>query len=172
MTTRAARRAQTPAIAQGETPAARRRREHRQSAQPAPSKLRVVAFLAVAAVVVAVGLYFAGSVFLGQRDKTNVAGAVAMRVSMDGFDPNILNAKPGETITLDWWNDDAPMHLTNGVHSLVSTTLNVRFELPAQSRKTISLTAPMLPGDYDFWCDSCCGGIDNPKMHATLHVGA
>jgi heme/copper-type cytochrome/quinol oxidase subunit 2 len=64
------------------------------------------------------------------------------------------------------------MHLTGGVHTLVSDTLNVRFELPAQSRKTITITAPTAPGDYDFWCDSCCGGKDNPQMHGKLRVEA
>lgn len=27
-----------------------------------------------------------------------------------GFDPKTIDAKPGETVTLDWWNTDAAMH--------------------------------------------------------------
>lgn len=172
MTTRAARRARERALVAGEIPATRPRRAARPDANTKPSKLRVAAFLVVAAVVIGGGIYMAGSVFMGQRDKTTVAGGMALGVSMDGFDPSTLNAKPGQTLTLDWWNQDAPMHLTNGVHTLVSDTLNVRLELPAQSRKTVTLTAPMTLGDYDFWCDSCCGGKDNPKMHGKLHVEA
>ena len=136
------------------------------------SKLRVIAFGLVAVAILGAGVYMAGSVFMGQRDKPSTPGAFAMRISMDGFDPNPITAKPGETLAIDWWNTDASMHLTNGVHSLVSDTLNVHFELPAQSRKTIEITAPTTPGDYDFWCDSCCGGKDNPRMHGTLHVAA
>ncbi len=132
----------------------------------------MLAFLVVAAAILGGGIYLASSVFMGQRDKTSTPGALAMRISMDGFDPNPISATPGETLTIDWWNTDASMHLANGVHSLVSDTLNVHFELPAQSRKTITITAPTAPGDYDFWCDSCCGGKDNPKMHGTLHVEA
>lgn len=164
MTTRAARRA-----AQRDVPAAKAVARPRPSAQR-PSKIRALAFLVVAVAILGGGIYLAGSVFMGQRDKPSTPGAIAMRVSMDGFDPNPISARPGETLTIDWWNTDASMHLTNGVHSLVSDTLKVHFELPAQSRKTIEITAPMTPGDYDFWCDSCCGGKDNPKMHGTLHV--
>ena len=170
MTTRAARRAQARNLAPGEVQTTKPRRAAKPSERTRPSKLRVAAFLAVAAIVIGGGVYLAGSVFMGQRDKTNVAGAIAVGISMDGFDPSTLDAKPGQTLTLDWWNQDAPMHLTNGVHTLVSDLLGVRLELPAQSRKTVTLTAPTVPGDYDFWCDSCCGGRDNPKMHGKLHV--
>jgi len=144
----------------------------RSVAAPKPTRLRATAFGLIAVLILGAGVYLAGSVFLGQRDRPSTPGAFAMRVSMDGFDPNPIAAKPGEILTIDWWNTDASMHLTNGVHSLVSDTLNVHFELRAQSRKTISITAPTAPGDYDFWCDSCCGGKDNPKMHGTLHVAA
>ncbi len=172
MTTRAAHRAQVRNPSPDEVPVAGRRRTAKPNVTPRPSKLRIAAFLAIAAIVVGGGVYVASNVFMGQRDKTNVSGAITMGISMDGFNPNVLHAKAGQTLTLDWWNEDAPMHLTGGVHSLVSDTLKVHLELPAQSRKTVQLTAPMAPGDYDFWCDSCCGGKDNPKMHATLHVEA
>jgi plastocyanin len=136
------------------------------------SPIRVVAFLVVAALVVGVGGYMASSVFLGQRGAAASAGVIPMRISMDGYDPKTLDAKPGQTLTIDWWNTDGAMHLEGGVHTLVSDALGIKMALPAESRKTITLTAPTTPGDYDFWCDSCCGGKDNPKMHATLHVSA
>ena len=90
---------------------------------------------------------------------------------MDGFDPNPISAKPGETLTIDWWNTDAAMHLTNGVHTSCPTRSSVDSSSRRESRKTITITAPTAPGDYDFWCDSCCGGKDNPKMHGTLARG-
>jgi hypothetical protein len=171
MTSRAARRASERDLLAGKAVAPKR--EHRKATEkPRPSKLRALAFLVVAVAILGGGIYLASSVFMGQRDKPSTPGALAMRISMDGFDPNPITAKPGETLTIDWWNTDASMHLTNGMHTLVSDALNVRFELPAESRKTITITAPASPGDYDFWCDSCCGGKDNPKMHGTLHVEA
>jgi len=171
MTGRAARRANERDLPAGKAVAPKR--EHlKATARPKPGKLRVLAFLVLAVAILGGGIYLAGSVFMGQRDRPSTPGAFAMRVSMDGFDPNVINAKPGETLTIDWWNTDGAMHLSNGVHTLVSDAISVRFELPAESRKTITLTAPTAPGDYDFWCDSCCGGKDNPKMHAKLHVEA
>jgi cytochrome c oxidase subunit 2 len=139
------------------------------AAAPKPTRIRAIAFGLVAVAILGTGIYLAGSVFLGQRDRTT-DGAISMRISMSGFDPSVLDAKPGQTLTIDWWNTDGAMHLQGGVHTLVSDTLGVRLELPAQSRKTITLTAPMTPGDYDFWCDSCCGAKDSPDMHGTLRV--
>lgn len=130
------------------------------------------AFAVVSIVILGVGLYLAGGVFLGQRGSTTVAAATPMRISMSGFDPTEIHAKPGETVTLDWWNTDGAMHLTDGMHTLVSDTLGIRLELLAESRKTVTITAPTTAGDYDFWCDSCCGGKDNPAMHGKLHVEA
>ena len=177
MTTRATRRARGRDLDAGKPVAARPGATRSgQGSGPGqgsrPSKLRLAAFMLVAAAVLGGGVYLAGSVFLGQRDGTSVAGAISVRISMDGFDPGTLDAKPGQTLMLDWWNQDAAMHLTNGVHTLVSDSLDVHFELPAEGRETVELTAPTAPGDYDFWCDSCCGGKDNPKMHGTLHVAS
>ncbi len=173
MTSRAARRAQERrlAIKEAASPAVRphRRRADASAGSDRPSALRLAAFVVVALAILGGGIYFAGSVFLGRGGG---AAGIEMRVSMDGFDPKVLDAKPGQALTLDWWNDDGAMHLQNGVHTLVSDTLGVRFELPAQSREKITLNAPTTPGDYDFWCDSCCGGKDNPGMHAKLHVEA
>jgi cytochrome c oxidase subunit 2 len=135
-------------------------------------RLRAAAFMVVAVAVVGVGLYLAGGVFLGQRGATQLAAAIPMRISMAGFDPAVIAAKPGETVTLDWWNTDGAMHLQGGVHTLVSEALGVRLELPAESRRVVTLTAPLTPGDYDFWCDSCCGGKDSPTMHGILRVRA
>ena len=147
------------------------RKSARKSVAAAPglTRIRAVTFGLIAVAILGTGVYLAGSVFLGQRDRTT-DGAVSMRISMSGYAPGVLDAKPGQTLTIDWWNTDGAMHLEGGVHTLVSDTLGVRLELPAQSRKTITLRAPMKPGDYDFWCDSCCGGKDSPDMHGTLRV--
>jgi plastocyanin len=153
--------------------AAQREAARPSSARPAgPSRLRVAAFLVIVVAILGGGIYLASSVFLGQRGATTVADATPMRISMAGFEPKVIHAKPGETIKLDWWNTDGAMHLENGVHTMVSDALNIRFELPAESRRTIELTAPSTPGDYDFWCDSCCGGKGSETMHGTLHVEA
>jgi cytochrome c oxidase subunit II len=168
------------AATQPETPTRNSSRRTRLAAQETARReaerrsrlLGGAAFALIALLVLGAGVYLAGGVFFGQRDTTNVASAVPMRISMAGFDPAVIRARPGQTVTLDWWNTDGAMHLQGGVHTMVSDTLGIRLELPAESRKTVTITAPMAPGDYDFWCDSCCGGKDNPKMHGTLHVAA
>ena len=137
-----------------------------------PSKLRAIAFGLVAVAILGAGVYMAGNIFFAQHDASTPAGAIAVSSGMDGFTPKTLDAKPGQTLTLVWSNQDDAAMLTNGVHTLVSDSLKVRLELPAESTKTVQLTAPMTPGDYDFWCDSCCGGKDTPAMHGTLHVEA
>lgn len=182
MPTRAARRAQGRDVERGKIkPDDLRRAGSRGDA--GPSKLRVLAFATVAALVLGAGFYFAGNIFFRSADPgmnmtgnaTVVApatGSIDLRVSMDGFDPKIVKAKPGQNLTFNWWNSDGAMHLTNGVHSMVSDSMGIRYELPAESSKTISFNAPQKPGEYDYWCDSCCGGKDNPGMHAKIVVEA
>jgi plastocyanin len=126
----------------------------------------------VAVAILGAGVYMAGNIFFTQHGASTPPGAIAVSSGMDGFTPSTLDAKPGQTLTLVWSNKDDAAMLTNGVHTLVSDSLHVRLELPAESTKTVALTAPMTPGDYDFWCDSCCGGKDTPAMHGTLHVEA
>jgi plastocyanin len=167
MTTRAARGARER---EQQTPPSSRPASASSATARSTSKGRVIAFAMVAVLIVGTGAYLAGSVFLGQRDKTTVTGAIPMRISMAGYDPAVLHARPGQTVTIDWWNTDGAMHLEGGVHTLVSDTLAIRYELPAESRRTITITAPTKPGDYDFWCDSCCGGKESPAMHGTLRV--
>ena len=166
MTTNDTRRTQRP------QPTAAAGRSRTEATRPPVSRARLLAFIAVAVVILGAGGYLASSVFMGQRGQASAAGAIAMRISMDGYDPKVLHAKPGQTLAIDWWNTDGAMHLQGGVHTLVSEELGIREELPAESRKMIAITAPMKPGDYDFWCDSCCGGRDSATMHATLRVEA
>ena len=172
MTTRAARRAQARNLAPGEVPSAQPRRKSGQPDKTKPGALRVLAFLVVAVVLLGAGIYMAGNIFRTSNNTPAVAGAIAVSSGMDGFTPKTLDAKPGQTLTLVWSNKDDAAMLTNGVHTLVSDSLKVRLEDPAESTVTVKLTAPMTPGDYDFWCDSCCGGKDTPAMHGTLHVEA
>ena len=169
MTTRSSRRAQERGLTEQQDDERQHEDVSRRRRDLVP---RIAAFAVIAVLVLGGGIYLAGSVFLGQRGQTHVAGAIPMRISMAGFDPQTIDAQPGQTITLDWWNTDVAMHLQGGVHTLVSDALHVRYALPAESRETITLTAPATPGDYDFWCDSCCGGKASPDMHGTLHVAA
>jgi Heme/copper-type cytochrome/quinol oxidases, subunit 2 len=89
---------------------------------------------------------------------------------MAGFTPAEIRVKAGSTVTLDWWTEDASMHLQNGVHTMISPELGLNESLPAESRRAVAWTVPDKPGTYDVWCDSCCGGKGNPQMHGKIVV--
>lgn len=89
---------------------------------------------------------------------------------MAGFDPPVITARAGELLTLDLWTTDAAPHLQGGVHTLISDELSFYEELPAESRRTVTLRMPTTAGRYDIYCDTCCGGKQSPTMHATLRV--
>jgi plastocyanin len=136
-------------------------------------RIRGAAFGLIVVAVLGVGLYLAGGVFLGQRDKTTVANALPVRLSMDGFDPKIITARAGATVNLDFWNTDNAMHLDGGgVHTFIMDDQHIYVKIPAEARQAFSFTAPMTPGDYDFYCNTCCGGKASPTMHGTLRVEA
>jgi cytochrome c oxidase subunit 2 len=136
-----------------------------------PGWLRYLMAGGIVVLVLGAGLVVGFGDFFGRP--TAQANVITMRISMAGYDPNVLVAKPGETLTIDWWNTDNAMHLDGGgVHTLIAPELGINERLPAESRKTIEITAPTTPGNYDFYCDSCCGGKESPTMHGTLSVRA
>jgi plastocyanin len=135
-------------------------------------RLRAAVFGILAVAVLGVGVTLAAGDLLGQRGTTTVAAAIPVRMSMAGFDPPVIPAKAGQTVTIDFWTTDAAPHLQNGVHTFISDELKIYEEVPAESRRTFTLTAPAKPGDYDIYCDTCCGGKDSPTMHGTIRVEA
>lgn len=170
MTTRAARRAleRTQAQQAEGTVEESEKRARRRAALP-----RIAAFVVIAALILGGGTYAAASVFLGQRGNSSLAGYLPVRLSMAGFDPKVINAKPGEEVKLDFWNTDNAMHLDGGgVHTFIMDSQKIYVTIPAEARQQYTFTAPTTPGDYDFYCNTCCGGKESPTMHGTLRVSA
>ncbi len=98
--------------------------------------------------------------------------AIKMTITMSGFQPNVIRAKAGEPVKINLINPDSSMHTDGGgVHNfLLSAGLaNVNVTLAPESQKVFSFT-PTQPGEYHWYCDSCCGGKENPSMHGTLIV--
>ena len=118
--------------------------------------------------ILAFGLLLGFGDFLGRPD--GVAAAEPVRMSMAGFEPEMIHATAGEEVAIELWTTDSAVHLENGVHTLISDELGIYEELPAESRKTVTLQMPEEPGTYDIYCDTCCGGKDSPTMHGRLHV--
>jgi len=141
---------------------------HRTAEEPAPHRWRPIAFSAFAAVVLALGGILAFGDFIGRPD--GVASAEPVRMSMAGFEPQMIHAVAGEELSVELWTTDSALHLEGGVHTLISDELGIYEELPAESRRTVSMQMPVEPGTYDIYCDTCCGGKDSPTMHGRLHV--
>jgi hypothetical protein len=134
----------------------------------AGARWRYVAGGSFVAVVLAIGLLLGFGDFVGRPD--GAAAATPVRMSMAGFEPELIHATAGEELALELWTTDSALHLEGGVHSFISDELAIHEELPAESRMTVTLEMPEEAGVYDIYCDSCCGGRDNPTMHGRIHV--
>lgn len=149
------------------------RPEHHANPRPArPDRRGAIVFGAIVIVVLGVGVVLATGDLLGQRGTPTTASAIPVRMSMAGFEPQVITVKAGQTVAIDFWTTDAAPHLQGGVHTFISDELGIREELPAESRRTFTFTAPARPGDYDVYCDTCCGGKESPTMHGIIRVEA
>jgi plastocyanin len=151
----------------------RRPRASRRTADESPAgRWRIAAFGLIVLVVLGVGVALAAGDLLGQRETATTEDAIPVRMSMAGFTPNVVAVKAGQSVASDFWTTDAAPHLAGGVHTFISDELGIYEELPAESRRTFTLQAPTSPGNYDIYCDTCCGGKASPAMHGTLRVEA
>ena len=172
--TRAARRAAL--LAERHAERKRTQSAEFQARQLRNERIRKTGFGLVVVVVLAAGVYLAFGDFLGRRGATTTADAIGVQSSMAGFGPPI-HVKAGQAVKLDWWTNDAAIHLQGGVHTMISEELGLHEELPAagpsgESRRLVAFTAPMTPGAYDIYCDTCCGGKASPTMHGKIVVDA
>ncbi len=119
--------------------------------------------------VLGVGVILGFGDFLGRPDAAT-GSVLPVRMSMAGFTPSVISATAGTELAVELWTTDAAPHLEGGVHTLISDELGIYLELPAESRRTVTISVPTVPGDYDIYCDTCCGGKASPTMHGTLRV--
>ena len=140
----------------------------RATAQMRAERVKQLTFGGLVIGVLAIGGYLAFGDFFNRP--TAAAGSIDVQSSMAGFTPSTITVKAGDTVTLDWWTQDAAVHLQGGVHTMISDELGLNEELPAESRRAVTWTVPNRPGTYDVWCDSCCGGKESPTMHGKIVV--
>jgi cytochrome c oxidase subunit 2 len=148
--------------------------QHRRAVVPEPG---TPAWRYAAAGILVVGVLAAGLVlgfgdFIGRPDQATVGEATPVRMSMAGFTPATIAATAGQELVVELWTTDAAPHLHGGVHTLISDELGIYEELPAESRRTVTLQMPSETGEYDIYCDTCCGGKALPSMHGTIKVEA
>ena len=162
--TRAERRAITLAERRAE------RDKVRAAAGASSNPARKVAFGAIVAVVLVVGGFLAFGDFLDRP--TAAAGTIDVQSSMAGFTPSEIRVTAGETVTMNWWTDDAAVHLQGGVHTMVAPELGLNEALPAENSRMFIWQVPDRPGTYDVYCETCCGGKDSPTMHGKIVIEA
>jgi cytochrome c oxidase subunit II len=124
----------------------------------------------VAAVVLTSGLILGFGDLFGQREAATTPDAVTVQMTMAGFEPSVIVGTAGEELLVELWTTDSALHLDGGVHTLISDELGIYEELPANSRRTVNLSLPATAGDYNIYCDTCCGGRLSPSMHGVLRV--
>lgn len=144
---------------------------HRSPDTDRGGRWRAIAGGTVVVAVLGIGVLLAFGDFLG-RPEAGSSSATPVRMSMAGFDPVVITAKAGTDMQLELWTTDGAPHLRGGVHTMISEQLGIYEELAAESRRTVTLRMPTAPGDYDIYCDTCCGGKESPTMHGTLRVVA
>jgi plastocyanin len=144
------------------------RRAQRVPQRSTTERARPFLFAGIAVGVLAIGAFLAFGDFLNRP--AAAAGTIDVQSSMAGFTPSTITVKAGDTVTLDWWTQDAAVHLQGGVHTMISPELGLAEQLPAESRRQVTWTVPNKPGTYDVWCESCCGGKDSPTMHGKIVV--
>ncbi|MBI4200261.1 MAG: cupredoxin domain-containing protein [Chloroflexi bacterium] len=98
-------------------------------------------------------------------------GAVTVQLSMAGFAPFRIEAKTGEPLTLRFVNRDTQFHTDGGGwHQFAIDELDsLDVKVPPQTTKEFTFT-PGKAGEFEFYCDVCCGGRENPAMVGTLAV--
>lgn len=168
--TRRERRALERKDAHAAAPARRSARRAAREREARAARLRKLAFGGVVVAVLAIGGVLAFGDFLDRPTAGATAGVIDVQSSMAGFTPSDIRVKAGETAMLNWWTDDAAVHLQAGVHTMVAPDLGLYEELPAEGNRTVVWQVPDKPGTYDVYCDSCCGGKDSPTMHGRIVV--
>ena len=122
---------------------------HRPRGRTLNQRLRPLLFAGIVVSVLAAGAVLAFGDFFNRP--VAAAGTIDVQSSMAGFTPAVITVQAGTTVTLDWWTQDAAVHLKNGVHTMVAPDLGLREELPAESRRSVGWTVPNKPGPRP-WC--------------------
>ena len=144
------------------------RRQIGRHPEGAVNRAKPILFALIVVGVLAAGAVLAFGDFLNRP--AAAAGTIDVQSSMAGFTPSEIRVKAGTTVTLDWWTEDAAIHLQGGVHTMIAPDLGLNERLPAEGRRAVTWQVPDKPGTYDVYCDSCCGGKDSPTMHGKIVV--
>lgn len=91
-------------------------------------------------------------------------------ITMAGFAPPTVRVSAGRPFTLRLVNPDSQFHTDGGGwHQFRVETLGLDVRIPPRSVRSQSF-AGLTPGRYEFYCNVCCGGKENPSMRGAVEV--
>ena len=98
------------------------------------------------------------------------ANVILVQADMAGIYPKEIRVKAGEPVTVRLRSLDNRFHRDGGgKHQFAIDELGV--DIIAQPLSTAEATfTPTEPGEYEYYCDICCGGRANPTMVGKLIV--
>lgn len=144
---------------------------HSSSRRSSTWPIRFAAFAVIALAVggVAIGLVMSRL----QGPAATDTAAIQIHASMGGFDPSALTVKAGQLVKVELSSMDTSMHSDGGGwHQFAIDALGIDWKVGPLSYEVFEFTAPATVGTYDFYCDICCGGKENPSMRGKLTVTA
>lgn len=95
---------------------------------------------------------------------------VTLRIDMAGFTPPTLSAPANRLLRVRIVNPDNAHHSDGGgVHGFTIVSLGVNALIQPETTQVVTIPASAA-GDYAFYCDTCCGGKENPSMQGVLKL--
>ncbi len=144
----------------------------RKRPQRRSSNLRLrVAMFAVLTLALAAGAAY--SLWPKELATTDTAAVDAtLRVTMEGFMPATLTVPANRLVRVRVVNPDSSHHSDGGgVHGFTIVKLGVDAKVQPETIQVVTIP-PSPAGEYEFYCDTCCGGKENPSMQGLLKVKA
>jgi heme/copper-type cytochrome/quinol oxidase subunit 2 len=125
-------------------------------------------------VIVALVVVFVLGLGIWQGLRPLVAGPAVgtkeVRVSMMGFQPDVITLKAGHPTRIALVDLDDSNHIDGGGwHDFKVPALHIVQRVAPLSTKDFVLDVTR-PGTYRFFCDACCGGSADPAMNGVLVV--
>jgi cytochrome c oxidase subunit II len=131
-----------------------------------PFRLALIAGLALAVAALAT----AQVVSQGPATDTVVI-QVRARMGAAGFEPMGLTVKAGQAVKIELTSMDGSLHSDGGGwHQFAIDALGIDWKVGPLSSRVFEFTAPSKPATYSYYCDTCCGGKENPAMQGKLTV--
>ena len=144
----------------------RKRPQRRSSTYP----VRVAVFAVLALALIAAATYALWPKQLATSDPDPVD--VTLRIDMSGFTPPTITLPANRFARIRIVNPDNSHHSDGGgIHEFAVTKLGIDAKIQPETTQVVTIP-PSPAGEYAFYCDTCCGGKENPSMQGLLKIKA